>query len=68
MTEKCKCSAATHGHEPGKCENIAMENSTCCEACEDQLAEENIGDHRENRPMWVNLGAPSFGRMRPTFA
>jgi len=40
MTEKCKCPSATHGHEPGKCENMAMEGSTCCQGCEDQNAED----------------------------
>jgi hypothetical protein len=39
MAEKCKCPSATHGHEPGKCGNMAMEGSSCCEGCEDQNAE-----------------------------
>jgi hypothetical protein len=44
MTEKCKCLSTSHGHAPGKCENPSMEGSTCCEGCEDQKAEDTVGE------------------------
>lgn len=44
MNEKCRCLATTHEHAPGKCENMSMEGSTFCEGCEDQIAEESVGE------------------------
>jgi hypothetical protein len=43
MNEKCKCLSTSHDHAPGKCENRAMEDSTCCECCEDQKAADTAG-------------------------
>ena len=43
MGDKCNCTGDTHGHEPGQCQNMPMEGSTLCEACDEYLAE-NIGE------------------------
>jgi hypothetical protein len=35
---KCKCPTETHGHEAGKCGNLATEPDRMCKPCHDKAA------------------------------
>ena len=37
---KCKCPSETHGHEAGKCNNLATEPDRMCKPCHDKVAKE----------------------------
>jgi hypothetical protein len=37
---KCKCPSETHGHEAGKCKNLATELDRMCKPCHDSWADE----------------------------
>jgi hypothetical protein len=37
---KCKCHSETHGHEAGKCNNLASEPDRMCKPCHDKAAKE----------------------------
>jgi hypothetical protein len=37
---KCKCPSETHGHEAGKCNNLASEPDRMCKPCHDKVAKE----------------------------
>jgi hypothetical protein len=39
-SEVCKCPSETHGHEAGKCNNLATEPDHMCRPCHDKAAEE----------------------------
>jgi hypothetical protein len=35
---KCRCLSGDHGHEPGKCSNLATERDQLCKPCSDREA------------------------------
>jgi hypothetical protein len=37
---KCQCPSETHGHEAGKCTNLATEADRMCKPCHDSWADE----------------------------
>ena len=37
---KCRCASDTHGHDPGKCANLATQPDSLCKACYDTTLEE----------------------------
>jgi hypothetical protein len=37
---KCQCPSETHGHEAGKCTNLATEPDRMCKPCHDSWADE----------------------------
>jgi hypothetical protein len=39
---KCKCPSETHGHEAGKCNNLATEPDRMCKPCHDSWADEAV--------------------------
>ena len=50
-TMKCKCPAETHGHEAGKCNNLATEPDHMCKPCHDKAAKEmHVARPLDNQP------------------
>ena len=50
-TMKCKCPAETHGHEAGKCNNLATEPDHMCKPCHDKVAKEmHVARPPDNQP------------------
>ena len=39
---KCQCRSETHGHEAGKCTNLATEPDRMCKPCHDSWADEAV--------------------------
>jgi hypothetical protein len=37
---KCKCPSKSHGHQPGKCKDLATDPDGLCDPCRDKTAEE----------------------------
>jgi hypothetical protein len=37
---KCRCASDTHGHDPGKCANLATQPDSLCKLCYDTTLEE----------------------------
>jgi hypothetical protein len=37
---KCQCPSETHGHEAGKCNNLATEPDRMCKPCHDKAAKD----------------------------
>ena len=37
---KCRCASDTHGHNPGKCTNLATQPDSLCKPCYDTTLEE----------------------------
>jgi len=35
---KCRCPSGDHGHEPGKCKDIATEQDQLCKPCSEKEA------------------------------
>jgi len=49
---KCQCPSETHGHEAGKCNNLATEPDRMCKPCHDSWADEAMPTARpaDNQP------------------
>ena len=47
---KCKCPTETHGHEAGKCNNLATEPDRMCKPCHDKAAKDMHAARPTQRP------------------
>jgi hypothetical protein len=47
---KCKCPTETHGHEAGKCSNLATEPDRMCKPCHDMAAKDVHAARPTQRP------------------
>jgi hypothetical protein len=47
---KCKCPTETHGHEAGKCNNLATEPDRMCKPCHDKAAKDMHAARPARRP------------------
>jgi hypothetical protein len=51
---KCKCPSETHGHEAGKCNNLATEPDHMCKPCHDKVAKEMHVAHPTDNQTPIN--------------
>jgi hypothetical protein len=51
---KCKCPSETHGHEAGKCNNLATEPDRMCKPCHDKVAKEMHVAHPTDNQTPIN--------------
>jgi len=47
---KCRCPSETHGHKPGKCNNLAATSGQLCKPCHDKTQQEIKAVPRVKRP------------------
>jgi hypothetical protein len=47
---KCRCPSETHGHKPGKCNNLATEPDLMCKPCHDKSAKEMRAVRPDEQP------------------
>jgi len=40
VVEKCRCPSGSHGHRPGKCQELAAGEDHLCQRCHDMAGED----------------------------
>ena len=48
---KCKCPSKSHGHHPGKCNDLATDPDGLCDPCRDKTAEELSTITEQEQPL-----------------
>jgi hypothetical protein len=60
---KCKCPSETHGHEAGKCYNLATEPDRMCKPCHDSWADEAMPTAESDRQVLGLNDPPQLARL-----